>query len=489
MSSVLDLSWWISVLSITVILAPLVLLAVLGLPPLLGYRLTEDWIDRSCRWATMAGFLAAVGILGLMLATGERRLIVDLITLAHVPEAGPDEIMAGTPAEGDFQFAFKYQFDRLSVPLVILTFALCGTVGAFANRYLHREGGYQRFFILYAVFLLGMVSAVLAATIETLFSGWELVGIASVLLIGFFHERPSPVRNAWRVWIVYRIADAALLWAAVVWHHRLGSGDFAHMQGTIAWPEGRSSVLTGEALGLGLLFLMAAAGKSGLIPFSGWLPRAMEGPTPSSAVFYGALSVHLGTFLLLRMNPLIAASELLAVVTLAWGLITSLFARLAAAVQADIKSTLAFASLTQVGLIVAEVGLGHWFPWVWYVALVHLLGHACLRTLQFLRAPTLLQDYRHLENAVGRRLAEEKHLTAPIPRPWSRWLYRYALERGYWDLMLEGWCVRPFVALFRSCTAMELRLQRWWAGEPNIPPLSHEVPLSSKTVPSLRQTA
>src|SRR5205085_12021875 len=116
-------------------------------------------------------------------------------------------------------------------------------------------------------------------------------------------------------------------------------------------------------------------------------------------VFYGALSVHLGAYMLLRAGPLLDASVTLSAVVVVLGLVTAVYAYLAGSVQTDIKSALSFASLAQVGIIVAEIGIGWRF-----VPLVHLLGHACLRTLQFLRAPTLLQDYRHLENAIGGRL-------------------------------------------------------------------------------------
>src|SRR5205085_6570062 len=111
-----------------------------------------------------------------------------------------------------------------------------------------------------------------------------------------------------------------------------------------------------------------------------------------------------GAYLLLRMSPLIAASMALAIAIVVVGLLTAVYAYLVGTVQTDIKSALSFASLAQVGIIVAEIGLGHWIPFLWYVALAHLLGHACVRTLQFVRAPTLLQDYRLLENALGERL-------------------------------------------------------------------------------------
>ena len=225
-----------------------------------------------------------------------------------------------------------------------------------------------------------------------------------------------------------------------------------------SWPEGHldAGVTESTALGVGLLLLLAAAGKSALVPFSGWLPRAMEGPTPSSAVFYGALSVHLGAFLLLRVSPLIEHSAWLAAAVITLGLTTALFAYVCGSVQTDIKSALSFASLTQVGIIVVEIGFG-----LRYIALIHLLGHACLRTLQFVRAPSLLYDYRTLENAIGNRLPR-------LPGPWGRfvpagvslWFYRLALERGYWDILLNEFIVVPYMRLFTFFDSLE----RWWTG-------------------------
>src|SRR2546425_4003263 len=163
-----------------------------------------------------------------------------------------------------------------------------------------------------------------------------------------------------------------------------------------------------QALFVGALLLIAASGKSALIPFSGWLQRAMEGPTPSSAVFYGALSVHLGTFLLLRVGPVLKASPLLSAAVVTLGVISAIYGAMVARVQSDVKTALAFASLTQVGIITAEIGLG-----LRYIALIHIIGHACLRTLQLLRAPALLQDYHLLENAIGGHLYAESG-------PWER---------------------------------------------------------------------
>jgi NAD(P)H-quinone oxidoreductase subunit 5 len=127
---------------------------------------------------------------------------------------------------------------------------------------------------------------------------------------------------------------------------------------------------------------------------------------------------------------------------------TAIVAHLAGSVQTDIKSALSFASLVQVGIIVTEIGLG-----LRYVPLIHLLGHACLRTLQFIRAPTLLQDYRTLENAIGEHLP---HGQTGIER-YRIWLYRWSLERGYLDSLLSEYFVFPFVRAFRWCDGMERR--------------------------------
>ncbi len=429
-----------------VVAAPAALVAVLGVPSLLDWHLKEKTISKAAQAMILTGLAAAVSMLAVMLVQDRRHVVVNL----------------GDWVESlHFHFAIKFVFDQLSVPFVMLTFVLSGTIAAFATRYLHRERGYNRFFALYALFVLGMIVASLAGAIETLFAGWELVGLSSALLVAFYQERSAPPRNGLWLWGVYRVSDAALLLAAVVLHHMAGGGDFDRMLGDQSWPEGHAEVTSQQALVVGLLLVIAAAGKSGLVPFSGWLPRAMEGPTPSSAIFYGALSIHLGVFLLLRMSPLIEASVWLAVVVVALGLSTAVLAYLVGSVQTDIKSALSFACLSQVGLIVAEIGLG-----LRYIALVHVLGHACLRTLQFIRAPSLLHDYHTLESAIGGHLPRP-----PVPvhrwvaEPARTWLYRWALERGYLDGWLADYVVSPFVRFFRWCDAAERAWTDWLTGQ------------------------
>ncbi len=448
------------VLGLIVVCAPLVMVLTLGLSSLLGRPLSERAIGRCVYLSVTTGLLAALAILGLMLSVGTRHVPVELGSWVHIPH---------------YHFKIDFVFDRLSVPFVILTFVLCGTIGAFANKYMHREPGFNRFFVFYSLFVLGMIVTSLAGTIETLFAGWELVGLSSALLVAYYHERHAPVRNGLSVWCVYRVSDAALLIASVALHHLTGEGEFDQFLGSGSWPEGVASATQYEAFVVGSLLLVAAMGKSALVPFSGWLPRAMEGPTPSSAVFYGALSVHLGAFLLLRVSPILDLSPWLCAFVVFEGLATAIFASFTGRVQTDIKSALSFASLTQVGIIVAEIGLTslivHWTGLktlghvLRYLTLIHILGHGCLRTLQFVRAPTLLLDYHTLENAIGASLPQfEGPLERRIPVRWRNWFYRFALERGYLDACLNDFFVQPFLNVLRWCDAWERRWTDFLAG-------------------------
>ena len=433
----------LNILGLLVVVGPFALAVALGGTSLLGRKLPEARTTSLVYAAIASGLLASVALLVAMIIGGRTQFALDL---------GRWVVIADPVHEGQFlyHFSIKFVFDRLSVPFAILSFVLSGTIGAFASRYMHREAGFNRFFTLYAIFVLGMIVASLAGTIETLFAGWELVGLSSALLVAFYQERPAPSRNGLWVWTVYRASDAALLLAAVVMHHLNGQGDFEKLLGAGSWPDEHSAITAWQALGVGSLLLFAAEGKSAMVPFSGWLPRAMEGPTPSSAVFYGALSVHLGAYLLLRVSPLLELSMALSTMVVAIGLATAVYGYVVGSVQTDIKSALSFASLSQVGIIVAEIGF-HWH----YIPLIHIVGHACLRTLQFVRAPTLLQDYHLLENAIG------DHMPRP-GMPWTRaevwpfqgWAYRAALERGYFDTFLREQVVGRFVGLFR-------RFDRW----------------------------
>ena len=347
--------------------------------------------------------------------------------------------------------AIEFLVDRLSLAFAVLSTAIAGVVSAFSSRYLHRESGYNRYFVLLAMFVTGMLLVALAGNVTVLFIGWELVGLSSALLVAFFHERPAAVSNAFRVVSVYRISDAAMLSAAVLLQHVAGTDSLSLLFGGGA--ASAATLTAADATIIAILLIVAVAGKSALLPFSSWLPRAMEGPTPSSAVYYGSLSIHAGCFLLLRAAPLLEQAPAARLLAGGLGAATALFAGTTTRVQSDVKSSLAYASLTQVGLIVVEIAIG------WYtIAFVHLAGHACFRLLQFLSAPNVLHDLHGIEDAIGNHPSPAaSHVGLVRSERTRRRLFLIALERGFLDNILERTVVEPFTRLARLLT----RLDQW----------------------------
>jgi NADH:ubiquinone oxidoreductase subunit 5 (subunit L)/multisubunit Na+/H+ antiporter MnhA subunit len=198
----------------------------------------------------------------------------------------------------------------------------------------------------------------MSGSIDMLFAGWEIVGISSFLLIAFYRQRVQPVRNALRAYTVYRFCDIGLLLGAWMSHLLFHESDhFSNLsvlfEHTAAQPASYPALLV-----MSLLIFVAASGKSAQFPFCFWLPRAMEGPTPSSAIFYGALSVHLGVFLLLRTMPIWSYHILTRSVLFLIGLLTVVIASLAEKTQSNIKGQVAYASITQVGFMFMELAFG-----------------------------------------------------------------------------------------------------------------------------------
>lgn len=410
--------------------SPALLFALLGGASLLNRPLPERWIGRLA--ATLMT-IACAALLAALAGYGTRALGTRLLSYGA---------WSGAQERG---LTIEFLVDRLSLAFAVLTAAIAGVVSAFSNRYLHRESGYNRYFVLFAMFVTGMLLVALAGNVEVLFVGWELVGISSALLVAFFHERPASVSNAVRVFSVYRISDAAMLSAAVLLRHVAGSDSLSLLFGGRG---GAAVTLTGtNATIIAVLLVLAVAGKSALLPFSSWLPRAMEGPTPSSAVYYGSLSIHAGCFLLLRAAPLLQHAPAARALAATLGAATALFAAVTTRVQSDVKSSLAYAALTQVGLIVVEIALG-WTT----LAFVHLAGHACFRLLQFLSAPNVLHDLHGIESAMGEPALAKSHVGRV-----HRVVFLVALERGFLDSILDRVVVGPFTRTARGMT----RLDRW----------------------------
>ncbi len=360
-----------------------------------------------------------------------------------------------------YHFESSLLVDRLSAPMMVLTATLCGLVGRFSSTYLHREPGQPRFYLLMSVFATGMFVLVMAGSLDLLIAGWEFVGISSMLLIGFFHQRTFPVRNALRAFVTYRICDIGLLVGTVLMHHYAHTATFTEVFGDQAWPGGRGTFTAGAATLIACCLLWAACGKSALFPVGSWLPRAMEGPTPSSAIFYGALSVHAGAYLMLRTHPLLDHSPVARAAVIIVGVLTAVHGTIVARVQTDVKSQLAYATTTQVGVIFIEIGLG--FP---RLALLHIVSHACLRTLQLLRAPNAIQDAMLLRAAAGPHPVDAEQVLPAANSAKETWQYHLALERFHLDALWERSVMRAFIVMAESAEAFEQRLLATIAGKP-----------------------
>jgi NAD(P)H-quinone oxidoreductase subunit 5 len=371
-----------------------------------------------------------------------------------VNDPGPTRVAVLPSVEGQV-LELNLLIDLHGLFFSLMAMFVCVIVAAFGQRYMHREPGYFRYFTQFNLFTLGILLIGLAGSTTMLFAGWEFLGVSSALLVGFFHERSAPVTNALRVFTVYRIGDAAMLSAAALAQLELGSGKLESLFAA------DGNVLTAvPATVIALLLLVAAAAKCGQLPFSGWLPRAMEGPTPSSAVFYGALSIHAGAFVLLRAGPLLEAAPLARVMLAVMGASTAVFATIVGRVQTDIKSSLAFASLTQVSIILVEISLG------WYdLALIHMIGHALFRLLQFLRSPSILHEFHEASEAMGGHPnADSASADRLIPLRWQPALYRLALERGSLDGLLDRFVVNPFLTIADWLDSLERRWSALCAG-------------------------
>ena len=285
----------------------------------------------------------------------------------------------------EYEFFIDLYFDKITIVYLFIGTFLTLLVTLYSRFYMHREKGYKRFFNTILFFFIGYNIVVLSGNFETLFIGWEILGIASFLLIAFYRDRYLPVKNANKVFAVYRIGDVGLILAMWASHHLWKENiTFLKLNNELLVHDhlvGHSFV----GVFISICILISAAAKSAQLPFSSWLPRAMEGPTPSSAIFYGSLSVHLGVFLLMRTFPFWENQFIVRSMIVLMGFFTSIIAMFIARVQSSVKSQIAYSSISQIGLIFIEVALG-----LETLALIHFAGNAFLRTYQLLVSPSVV---------------------------------------------------------------------------------------------------
>ncbi len=285
----------------------------------------------------------------------------------------------------DIEIFLDFYFDKTTAVFLVVGAVLAFLVAVFSKFYIHRDGGFKRFMNNILMFFVAYNLVIFSGNFETLFTGWEILGICSFLLIGFYRDRYLPVRNSLKVISVYRLGDICLVLAMWMSHHLWHQNiTFIKMSDPVAL----ATLVQDHYLQfvfIGMLVVVAAAVKSAQLPFSSWLPRAMEGPTTSSAIFYGSLSVHLGVFILLRTFPFWENILVIKISVIAIGLFTAVIASTIAKVQSSVKTQIAYSSITQIGLMFIEVALG------WHeVALIHFAANAFLRTYQLLVSPSVL---------------------------------------------------------------------------------------------------
>jgi NADH-quinone oxidoreductase subunit L len=286
---------------------------------------------------------------------------------------------------------------------VMVTFV--GTlIFIFSTGYLHEDANFTRFFCFLSLFAAAMLGLLVANSLLLLFICWELVGLASYLLIGFWFHKPEAAAAAKKAFITTRIGDLGLL---------LGMLWLNDSTGSLLFYDGGNGVLEANALGalaaqttvgglavstaIGLLIFCGAIGKSGQFPLHVWLPDAMEGPTPVSALIHAATMVAAGVFLVARVYPLMLADQALTSVPLhaltvvaGVGAITALLGALIAVGQNDIKRVLAFSTVSQLGYMMLALGVGSWVA-----AIFHLLTHAFFKALLFLGAGSVIHAAHH----------------------------------------------------------------------------------------------
>ncbi len=298
-----------------------------------------------------------------------------------------------------------WAIDGLTALMLVVVGLVALLVVVFSHGYLCADEALPRYFGALALFTAAMSTLVIADGFLGLFIGWELVGVCSYLLIGFWFTKPEASAAAVKAFLTTRVGDVGLLLAlALLWRE---VGDLSYAAVFAAVPQLNAATVSAVAV----LLLVGAAGKSAQFPLHIWLPDAMEGPTPVSALIHAATMVAAGVFLLARAWPIVGASADAQMLILVIGGFTALAAAGAAGAQRDIKAVLAYSTISQLGFMFAAIGAG-----AWVVAMFHLVTHAAFKALLFLGAGSVI-------HATGsQRLEAMGGLARKMPLTTTTWL-------------------------------------------------------------------
>jgi NADH-quinone oxidoreductase subunit L len=333
---------------------------------LLGGRRTDRWGHLLGTATVVASFLLAVLCI-LQLADVEGRSVdVDLFTFIST---------------GDLDVRAGLLYDPLSAVFALLITGVGSLIHVYSIGYMAHDPGRRRFFAYLNLFVAAMLLLVLGNSYVALYVGWEGVGLASYLLIAFWYTRPAAATAAKKAFIMNRVGDVGLALAIFVMFAQLGTTSYAGVLG------GAGTLAGGTLTALGLLLLLGACGKSGQFPLQAWLPDAMEGPTPVSALIHAATMVTAGVYLIARSAPIYDLTPTARTVVLAVGALTLLIGAIAGCAFDDIKKVLAYSTVSQIGYMFLAVGLG---PAGYVAGLAHLLTHGFFKAGLFLGAGSVM---------------------------------------------------------------------------------------------------
>jgi NADH-quinone oxidoreductase subunit L len=343
--------------------------------PLAGAAILLFGGRRTDAWGHWLGVLAALGAFGV-----GATLLSDLLSRDSEHRLIHQTVFTWIPVD-QFQVDFGLQIDQLSVCFVLLISGVGSLIHIYSVAYMAEDPDRRRFFGYLNLFLASMLLLVVADNYLVLYVGWEGVGLASYLLIGFWYHKPSAATAAKKAFVMNRVGDAGLAVGMFMMFSTFGTLSYA---GVFAGaPSASSGVLTT----MGLLLLLGACAKSAQVPLQAWLGDAMEGPTPVSALIHAATMVTAGVYLIVRSNPLynLAPGAQLGVVLV--GVVTLLFGAFIGCAKDDIKRALAASTMSQIGYMVLAAGLG---PAGYAFAIMHLLTHGFFKAGLFLGSGSII---------------------------------------------------------------------------------------------------
>jgi NADH-quinone oxidoreductase subunit L len=308
--------------------------------------------------------------------------------LRHPPVSGSiKEILWTWIDVGALEIRFSLSLDALSLVMIFVVTFVGFLIHLYSTEYMADDEGYSRFFAYMNLFVAFMLILVLADNLFLLYLGWEGVGLCSYLLIGFWYRDSDNGRAARKAFIVTRVGDTAMAVAILLLFWHTGTLD---IQRILEWVSNNWAMGSGLALATALLLLGGAVGKSAQLPLQTWLPDAMAGPTPVSALIHAATMVTAGVYLIARTHPIfMLAPPAMAVVAIV-GAATLLLAGCSALVQTDIKRVLAYSTISQIGYMFLGLGVG-----AWSAAIFHLMTHAFFKGLLFLGAGAIIISLHH----------------------------------------------------------------------------------------------